>query len=209
LFMNRINRFLVSLVALFLVVSAVVTVLVAADALEYRFLPGASAEDEAASTWFESELRGLAESGGAEKTVSIAAALAVIAAMLGLLALQAKGGTQRRGTPLLVSSTDLGVFNIDPASVRLLVERTGSYNRDIVDIRCGLHLARKTLSPGPDRVVISCHPVITLGSDAQAVRDDLQARVKEVVERLTGLEVQRVNITRVRYDQGQETRLIE
>ena len=207
--MNRINRSLVSLVALFLVVSAVVTVLVAADALEYRFLPGDSAEDETSSAWFESELRGLAEAGWPEKTVSIVAAIAVIGLMLGLLALQAKGGTQPRGTPLLVSSTDLGVFNIDPASVRLLVERTGSYNRDIVDIRCSLRLARKTLPPGPDRVVISCHPVITLGSDAQAVRDDLQARVKEVVERLTGLEVQRVNITRVRYDQGQETRLIE
>ena len=197
------------MVALFLIVSAVVTVLVAADALEYQFLPGGPAEDETSSAWFESELRGLAELGGPEKTVSIVAALAVIGLMLGLLALQAKGGTQRGGTPLLVSSTDLGVFNIDPGSVRLLVERTGSYNRDIVDIRCGLRLARKTLPPGPDRVVISCHPVITLGSDAQAVRDDLQARVKEVVERLTGLEVQRVNITRVRYDQGQETRLIE
>ena len=207
--MNRINNFLVSLMALFLIVSAVVTVLVAADALEYRFLPGDSAVNETSSAWFESELRGLAELGGAEKTVSIVAALAVIGLMLGLLALQAKVGTQRRGIPLLVSSTDLGAFNIDPASVRLLVERTGSYNRDIVDIRCSLRLARKTLAPGPDRVVISCHPVITLGSDAQAVRDDLQARVKEVVERLTGLEVQRVNITRVRYDQGQETRLIE
>ena len=243
--MNSINRLLVSLVALFLVVSAVVTALVAAGALDYRFLPGEralydvsggwfayAALDESvpyevsgesapynisgelfpydiSGSWFESELRGLAELGWVGKTVSIASALAVIALALVLLALQVKAGMQRGARPLLVSSSELGVFNIDPASVRLLAETTGAYNRNVVDLRCNIHLPRKTVPPGPARIVIYCHPLIVLGADVQEVRDDLQARIKEVVERLSGLEVERVNVTRARYDQGQEDRLIE
>ena len=207
--MNVINRLLVSLVALFLIVSAAVTLLVAAAALDYQFLPGDSATNEAASAWFELELKGLANLGAVGKTISIVAALAVIVLMLGLLGLQSKGGTQRRAKPLLVSSTDLGVYNIDPASVRLLIERVGSINRDIVSLRCSLDVPRKTVSPGPARIAIYCHPLISLGTDAQEVRDDLQARVKEVVERLTGLAVDRVHVTRVRYDQGQANRLID
>ena len=65
------------------------------------------------------------------------------------------------------------------------------------------------MPPGPARIVIYCYPLIVLGADVQEVRDDLQARIKEVVERLSGLEVERVNVTRARYDQGQEDRLIE
>ena len=48
-----------------------------------------------------------------------------------------------------------------------------------------------------------------MGADLREVRDDVQSRVKGVVERLTGLEVDRVHITRVRYERLPEHHLIE
>ena len=211
--MDSINRLLVSLAAMVVIALFVVTILVATGALDYRFLPwglaGAEGYSEAYNAWFESELRGLALLGQPWKAISIAAALVGIGLMLLFLAFQVRGGGQRRETPLLVSSTDLGLLSIDPASIRTLVEHTGTANRSVVDLRCRLSVRRKTPPGGPDRITISCQPRLEMGADLREVRDDVQSRVKEMVERLTGLEVDRVHITRVRYERLPDHRLIE
>ena len=209
--MDSINRLLVSLAAMVVIALFVVTILVATGALDYRFLPWglAGAEGYGDYAWFESELRGLALLGQPWKAISIAAALVGIGLMLLFLAFQVRGGGQRRETPLLVSSTDLGLLSVDPASIRTLVEHTGTANRSVVDLRCRLSVRRKTPPGGPDRITISCQPRLEMGADLREVRDDVQSRVKEMVERLTGLEVDQVHITRVRYERLPDHRLIE
>ena len=222
--MDSINRLLVSLAAMVVIALFVVTILVATGALDYRFLPWGLAgaegygdygallgviESESYNAWFESELRGLALLGQPWKAISIAAALVGIGLMLLFLAFQVRGGGRRRETPLLISSTDLGLLSVDPASIRTLVEHTGTANRSVVDLRCRLSVRRKTPPGGPDRITISCQPRLEMGADLREVRDDVQSRVKEMVERLTGLEVDRVHITRVRYERLPDHRLIE
>ena len=222
--MDSINRLLVSLAAIAVIALFVVAILVVTGALDYRFLPWGHTgtegygdygallgviESEAYNAWFESELRGLALLGQPWKAISIAAALVGIGLMLLFLAFQVRGGGRRRETPLLISSTDLGLLSVDPASIRTLVEHTGTANRSVVDLRCRLSVRRKTPPGGPDRITISCQPRLEMGADLREVRDDVQSRVKEMVERLTGLEVDRVHITRVRYERLPDHRLIE
>ena len=63
-------------------------------------------------------------------------------------------------------------------------------------------------SLGAASIVIACYPQVLLGTDLQELRDDLQARIKDVVERLTGLSVERINVVRVRYDRTEDRRLM-
>ena len=207
--MVTINRLIVSLAAIVVIALAVVVILVTVGVLEYWFLPWDLTETESASSLFGLELRWLAQLGLLGQTISVAASLAVIVLMLGLLAFETMGATRRRETPLLISSTGLGLLSVEPASIRTLVEHTGSANRSVFDLRCRLNVRRKTPPGGPDHIIISCQPNLEMGADLTEVRDDLQARVKEVVERLTGLAVERVHITRVRYERLPEHRLID
>jgi hypothetical protein len=197
--MDSINRLLVSLAAIAVIALFVVAILAVTGGIE----------PETYNAWFESELRELALLGQPWKAISGAAALAGIGLMLLLLAFQVRGGGRRRETPLLASSTDLGRLSIDPASIRTLVEHTGMTNRSVVDLRCRLSVRRKTPPGGPDHITISCQPRLEMGADLREVRDDVQGKVKEVVERLTGLEVDRVHINRVRYERLPGHSLIE
>ena len=60
----------------------------------------------------------------------------------------------------------------------------------------------------PASIIIVCYPRVILGSNVQEIRDDLQTRVKEAVENLTGLTVLQVNVARVRYERGDSPRLM-
>ena len=207
--MDRYNRIVVSLGALFIILSAIITLLVASGAVNYWFLPGGSDIESESNAWFEPQLRGLAEFQGGGEVAAVVVPIIVIVLMALLLVFQYKGGSGKRERALPISVTDLGRLNVEADSVRLLAERTGSVNRNIVDLRCRL-AARRTNPPSvPASIVIACYPQIVMGSDIKELRDDLQTRIKEVVERLTGLQVERVNVSRVRYDRGQERRLME
>ena len=197
--MDTMNRLLVSLAAIAAIALFVVAILAATGGIE----------PETYNSWFESELRELALLEQPWKAISIAGALAGIGLMLLLLAFQVRGGGWRREMPLLVSSTDLGSLSVDPASIRTLVEHTGMTNRSVVDLTCRLSVRRKTPPGGPDHITISCQPRLEMGADLREVRDDIQCKVKEVVERLTGLEVGRVHLTRARYERLPDNRLIE
>ena len=47
-----------------------------------------------------------------------------------------------------------------------------------------------------------------MGSNIQEIRDDLQQRVKDTVEALTGLQVVRVDVARVRYERADTGKLM-
>jgi hypothetical protein len=181
--------------------------LVASEAINYNFLLGSSnTEGE-----IERQLQGDAEfTGGLNRALIILIPLAAIIIMSPLALLQFRRRDHGRGGALPVSSTDAGALNVDAASIRDLAERTGSSNRDIISLRCDLTRLRKKNQPSaPATIVITCYPRASMGADIRGLRDDLQARVKEVVERSTGLDVERVDVARVRYQQDRRDRLMD
>ena len=97
------NRLFVSLVAMFLMAGAIVTLLVAANAVAPDFLPGGSGDQ----AWFYSELRGVDRLGGAGQTVTIVASIAVGLVMLAVLFLELIS-LRRKPALLPISSTSSG-----------------------------------------------------------------------------------------------------
>ena len=203
--MNGVNRVAISLVALLVVVGAIVTLLVAAEAVDPDFLPGGSAED----SWFYQELKGLADFSGTAQGISIGVSIVVALAALGFFFFNVSSFQFRRPDTLQVSSSADGALTVETNSVRLLAERTGISNRNVSSIRCRLGVRRRPSGAGPASIVIACYPRVVLGSDLQEIRDDLQTRIKEAVQNLTGLAVLQVHLARVRYDKGDDSRLID
>ena len=80
-------------------------------------------------------------------------------------------------------------------------------NRHITSIRCRVSVQGRRSSV-PARIVVTCYPRVDLGSNIQEIRDDLQQRVKDTVEALTGLQVVRVDVARVRYERADTGKLM-
>ena len=200
------NRAAISLVALFLLLAAVVTLLVTLEAVDPDFLPGGSVEPSDA--WFYDQLTGIAHFTGGDQAVTIAVTIMVAVFMLVLLFLEVPPVVFRRLPVLQVSHTAEGASTVEASSVRLLAERTGISNRNVNSIRCRLTVRRRPTGGGAASIVINCYPRVSLGSDLQEIRDDLQTRIKDVVQDLTGLTVLQVHVVRVRYDRGDDSRLI-
>ena len=201
------NRLAVSLVSLLLTVAAVVTLLVAMEAVPPDFLPGGDDVDGLVSeeSWFQSELEDLASYEGSARVISMAISIAVAAVML--LVLLAEWRVGQKTMSLLISVTGEGGLSIEEDSVRYLAERTGQSNRNVTRLRCGVRIqGRRNVAPA--RVIITCYPRVILGSNVQEIRDDLQQRVKDSVESLTGLLVDRVDVARVRYERSDSSKLM-
>ena len=204
--MNLWNRIAISLVATLVLVGAVVTLLAAGEVLKPDFLPGGTAET---GSWFYAELEGLANYGGNAVAITVIVTAVMAIAMLGVIFLEIRPFLIRGQPTLQISSTQEGSLTVEVSSVRLLAERTGLSNRNISGLRCRLGVARRATPGGPASIVIACYPRLVLGSTILEVRDDLQTRIKDAVEMLTGLTVVRVNVERVRYDRGDSSRLLD
>ena len=204
--MERSNRVAVSLVALLVLVGAIVTLLAATEAIASDFLPGGPAEDPT-DAWFYHQLKGLADFDGDAQAITIAVAVVVAIATLVVLFIEVRPIIRRRGT-LEISLTPQGILTVDANSVQLLAERTGISNRNVSSLRCRLRVRRRRSVAGPASISIACYPRLVLGSNVQEVGDDLQTRIKEVVQDLTGLAVLQVNVVRVRFDRSDNSRLI-
>ena len=201
------NRAAISLVALFLLLAAIVTLLVTLEAVAPDFLPGGSAE-QPTEAWFYDQLTGLADFSGGDQAVTLAVTIVVGLFMLILLFIEVQPVVFRRPLVLQVSHTAEGASTVEASSVRLLAEKTGISNRNVNSIRCRLRVRRRPTGAGAASIVINCYPRVALGSDLQEIRDDLQTRIKDVVQDLTGLTVLQVHVVRVRYDRGDDSRLI-
>ena len=200
--MDRWNRAAISVISLLVLVAAIITLLAATEAIDSDFLPG---EEEEA--WFYAELKGVADFTGGDQAVTIVVAIVVAVVMLGLFLLEVRH-LRRREVQLPISATPEGSLTIEASSVRLLAERTGIINRNVSSLRCRLGVRRRPPTGDAASIIIECYPRLLLGTDVQEVRDDLQTRIKNTVQRLTGLIVLQVNIVQVRYDKDSETRLI-
>ena len=186
------NRLAVTLVAAFILVGAVVVLLVSSGAVDSDFLPGGSERD----AWFQPQLEDLADYGGTAEGIAIGVSAGIGLLMLAVLFLEIRPLVRRREVLLPISGGDDGNLNIEAGSVRLLAEKTGIANRSVTSLKCRLGVRKGATSGGPASVVIVCQPRLALGSNVQEVGDDLKVRIKETVQRLTGLTVIRVDVTR-------------
>ena len=202
--MNSLNRLIVVLFAAVLIAGSLVTILVASEALDPDFLPGGD-ESIAGDAWFEPQLQGLVDASDGEKTAAITLSIIVAIVMTGLVLVELI--PSRRRESLQIASTMQGLSTIDASSIELLAERTGLSNRSVTSLKCRIRVKGK-FGTGPARIIINCYPKLILGSNAQEVRDDLQARIAQSVQQLTGLTVLQVNVVRVRYERGETSRLM-
>ena len=181
--------------------------LVTTEAVDPDFLPGGT-EPRSTDSWFYAELDGLRDLDGTDKTIALVVSIAVGLSMLGLLYIEIDRGLGSRDVLLPISFTDDGMLTIATSSVQLLAEKTGATNRHITSLRCRVGVRRRPTTGEPATITIECYPRVDLGSDVQEMRDDLQTRIKDTVQRLTGLIVLRIDVMRVRYDRGDTARLL-
>ena len=200
--MNLWNRITASLAATFMLVAAIVTLLVTVEAVSPDFLPGGTAGD----AWFYEQLRGVRDFSGGEQAITIVVTVIIALAMLALISIEFMPSERRRS--LGISLTQEGALTVDTDSVRFLTERTGIINRNVSSIRCRLVVKKRASGGVPASIIILCYPRVVMGSNLAEIRDDLQTRIKQVVEQLTGLTVLKVHVVRIKYDRSDDTRLI-
>lgn len=204
--MDGLNRAVTFLVALLTLVAAIVVLLVITTAVGPDFFPGGSVQSPS-DAWFYAQLNGLADFGGADKTIAVVVTAVVAVFMLGLLVITAVPVLRRGQGSLLVSSAADGVTSVEVSSIRLLAERTGAVNRCVRSIHCRIGVKSRVSELGSASILIECYPRVSLGSDLREVRDDLQTRIKQVVEKLTGLTVLQVHVMQIKFDKGEDSRL--
>ncbi len=201
--MKQLNRIIALFTCLTVLVSSVICLLVITQVFSPAVLPGGSDIPRTAS-WFQPQLEALAASSETSLLVNL-----LIFSVIGLLSsfiLYIELKSPYKAKSLIISSAPEGNLTIEEDSIRYLVEKTGTNNRHIISMRCNVKIEKRTPNI-PNTISINCSPKITLGSNVQAIRDDLQTRVKDKVENLTGLIVHKVNVPRVRYDRGTPSRV--
>ncbi|MBD48029.1 MAG: hypothetical protein CL891_02920 [Dehalococcoidia bacterium] len=203
IFMKQLNRLISLLTCLIVLICSIISICVITQLLPPDILPGGSVNPPTAS-WFQPQLEALADSTRTNSLTNIA--IFSIAGLVSLFVLILELKSPNKTKSLVISSAPEGDLTIEEDSIRYLVEKTGTTSRDIISMRCKVKIERRTPNI-PYTISINCSPKITLGSNVQAVRDDLQIRVKNKVETLTGLIVHKVNVPRVKYDRGTTSRL--
>ena len=201
--MKQLNRLISLLTCLIVLICSIISIFVITQLFPPDILPGGSVNPPTAS-WFQPQLEALADSTRTNSLTNIA--IFSIAGLVSLFVLILELKSPNKTKSLVISSAPEGDLTIEEDSIRYLVEKTGTTSRDIISMRCKVKIERRTPNI-PYTISINCSPKITLGSNVQAVRDDLQIRVKNKVETLTGLIVHKVNVPRVKYDRGTTSRL--
>ncbi len=181
--MNAFNGLLVTLGALASIAVGVLILLVVTETLSPQAVP---------VPVLQQQLSGMTQDvGGAWwRDVGIAAAFVVV----GLLILGFETRLVRRTAApgmVLLSSDANGAVRLAVESIAQLAQRTAESNREVRSVRCRIRVV-------PGGLTIICVAGLRMGSDVPAVTSDLQHDIREVVERLTGLNVIDVPV-RARY----------
>ena len=184
--MTVFNRSVMVIVALVLLAGSVVTLLVAT---------GATAPD--GYGWFSFILQKAADATGAGMAATIVLAVIIALGMLALLFFELS--LSRQPVPLLISSSEEGVTTINQESVCVLAEITAATIHNVRDVHC-------IVGEKVGGLVISCQAVVSLASDVPEVCTELQGKVKEAVEKLTGLPVAQINV-KTKYESSDAKRL--
>ena len=181
--MNAVNRLLVTLGALASIAVGVLILLVATQTLAADVVP---------VPILQQQLAGLTGDTGAALWRDAGIGIGFIVVGLIILALEARSLT-RAASPgmVLVSSESDGVVRMSIDSIAQLAKRTAEGNRDVRSFRCRVRVS-------PCGLAIHCVAGLRMGADVVAVTNDIQNNIREVVERLTGLQVVDVPV-RARY----------
>ncbi len=182
-----IKRSVVVTVALIILVGAIISLVVATEISPPDFLPYG---------WFQSPLQDVADATGKQATGIIVISVVITLGMTGVLVFALRF---RKETSFIIGSDEKGITTINESSIRLLAETMGATFRSIDDIKC-------SVAENTGRLVFSCKVSVAIGNDAAQVGSELQTKIKEVVERFTGLRVARINI-KVKYKSGESAQL--
>lgn len=143
---------------------------------------------------FQQQLAFLQNLSGWERIAAIAAAIAFIALIIGLIRLE----FTRRGQPeksIVLNSNEQGDITVNRESVESIAERTARQeSAQVKDVRCRVRERRKG-------VIVDCAPVLRLGTNMKSLNPRIQTRVKEAIEQLLGLPVLDVKV-RAKYEPG-------
>ena len=172
-----VNRVIIALVALFVLAGAIITLLVAAGAM-----------DPTGFGWFDATLERVADATGGAAAAVIAVSVVVALLMLALIYFQFVPSRPRRRTSLLVGSGNEGMVSIDQESVRVLAEKTAATVRNVISVKC-------SVGEKAEGLAIGCRAAVSLGSNIPEVSAELKQKVKDNVEKLTGLPVSQVNVS--------------
>lgn len=172
--MRGFNRAVATLLMLAIFAAALITLLVSVGA-----------SDPAQYGIFSQALQRSADAGGAEAAITVAAS--IIVALLMLVLLRFELAPKSQGAALMVSSGNDGVTTVDEGSVRMLSEKVALTVRGLRSVRCSVRERQGGLS-------ISCFAAVALGSNIPETSSQVQVKVKEAVEKLTGLQVVNVNV---------------
>lgn len=160
-------------------------------------------------TWLETELRALSEMNVIQKGATAIAVLAIIGITAFLIKLEVINTEGKRGANLLISDSENGTTTVDSKSIQALAEATGGGNGQVNSITCRMRVKKPGPPQGPDRLEIICRPHLRMGANLESVTDDLQTRIKEAVENSTGLVVEKVHLSGVRFDPLDRGRMLE
>lgn len=186
--MSAFNRVVVVIVALVILAGAIITLLVTT---------GAATPDVLPYGWFESTLEKAADASGGDAAAVIVVSVIIALGMITLLSFEFI--PLRKRVPLLVSSTEEGITTIDQESVRVLAEKTAATGRNVRNAECSIRAKTQGLA-------ISCRASVALGSNIPEVSAELKSKIKEAVERSTGLPVAEVDV-KAKYETVEAKRL--
>ena len=157
-------------------------------------------------TWEQSQ--SLNQLTPADKVVALAISAALGVAGLVLLVAEL-APPRRRAANLLIHFTDAGTATIDTNSVEALAAQTAMANAKLTSVKCTVRHPGTNIPSGPDRVQIRCQPTLKMGANVRAIAEDLQERIKAMIESSTGLEVQAVHVLRARFHKLPKGRLLD
>lgn len=181
--MNFFNGLLVTLGALASIAVGVLMLLVVTDTLAPQTIPVLP---------LRQQLAAMAQDAGGAWWRDVGIAAGFIAVGLVILALETRM-LSRTAAPgmVLISSESNGAVRMSIDSIVQLAQRTAQGNREVRSVRCRVRVT-------PAGLVIQCSAGLRMGADVPEVTADIQHDIREVVERLTSLDVIDVPI-RARY----------
>ena len=181
--MNAFNGFLVTLGALACIAVGVLILLVVTETLAAQAVPISP---------LRQELSVMAQDTGGAWWRDVGIALGFIVVGVIVLALETRLVTRTAAHGMvLVSSESNGSVRMSVDSIVQLAQRTAQSNREVRSMRCRVRVTAAGL-------VIECVAGLRMGADVPEVTAEIQQDVREVVERLTSLQVIDVPV-RARY----------
>ena len=184
--MTAFNRTVVVVVALVLLAGSIITLLVAT---------GATSPDSYG--WFNFILQKAADATGGALAAVIA--VAVVIALLSIAVVLIELALPRQPAPLMIGSSQEGITTINRESVCVLAEKTAAAVQNVRDVDC-------IVSEKEGGLVITCQARVSLASNVPELCAELQGKIKDAVETLTGLPVAQIDI-KTKYESADARRL--